>query len=118
MGGLYFLSSRTDLGRIEIGWDKMAHTGAYALLGLLALRACHGGLHRLAIRPTVAAVLVTAAYAVTDELHQGFVPGRVASLADWVADLVGMLLAIAFLGVLVMLRSMVGAPGSGGGAER
>ena len=117
MAALYLVSSRADLGRIEIGWDKMAHSGAYTLLGLLALRACHGGLHRLATRPTLAAVVLTLSYGLLDELHQGFVPGRDASLLDWVADLVGVVLAVAFLALFVALRSMTGATGSGGGAE-
>ena len=117
MAGLYFVSSRADLGRIEIGWDKMAHAGAYAFLGLWALRAFHGGLNRIATRPTLAATLLTACYALLDEMHQGRVPGRDASMLDWVADLVGMGLAIGFVGLLVGLRSMIGAHGSGGGAK-
>ena len=117
MAALYFVSSRTDLGRIEIGWDKIAHTGAYAVLGLLALRACHGGLHRIAARPTIVAIVLTASYASLDEMHQGRVPGRDASILDWVADLAGMGLAVVFVGLLIGLRSMTGTAGSGGGAE-
>lgn len=33
--------------------------------------------------------LIVAAYGLVDEIHQYFVPGRYASILDWVADLVG-----------------------------
>ncbi len=39
-------------------------------------------------------------YAVTDELHQAFVPGRTPSVGDWVADAMGAALgAVVALGV-------------------
>jgi VanZ family protein len=34
-------------------------------------------------------VLLSSLYGVTDELHQAFVPGRVASIGDLVADSIG-----------------------------
>lgn len=40
-------------------------------------------------RAAAAAVLIAAAYAVTDELHQAFVPGRVPDVADWGLDVLG-----------------------------
>lgn len=40
-------------------------------------------------RAAAAAILVAAAYAVTDEVHQAFVPGRVPDIADWGLDVLG-----------------------------
>jgi VanZ family protein len=117
MALLFFVSSRTIPGHLDLGWDKLAHAGAYCLLGVLALRACHGGLHWLGARPTLVAVLLAGAYAMVDELHQGRVPGRHASVFDWVADVVGVALAIALVAILVSARGRFRAAGSKGGIE-
>ncbi|HGY09699.1 MAG TPA: VanZ family protein [Oceanithermus profundus] len=65
-------------------WDKLAHMSAYAILALL-LRA--GGL-----RPG-AAWWLAVLYGAGDELHQHFVPGRLADPADLAADALGALAA-------------------------
>ena len=117
MGLLFFLSSRTDLGAVPTGWDKVAHTAAYGVLGLLALRACHGGFRALRPRPSLVAILVTVSYAALDELHQGRVVGRHASVLDWVADLAGSLLGVVFMGLLLALRTRLTGRGSVGETE-
>jgi len=65
---------------------KGAHMAAYAVLALLNLRA-----FRLsgAKRPALCAFLLAAAYACTDEFHQGFVAGRGPSIADAAIDAAG-----------------------------
>ena len=62
------------------GDDKVVHAALYAVLG---------GLLRVALGRSGPAVALAAAYGVTDELHQAFVPGRDADVLDWLADLVG-----------------------------
>lgn len=37
----------------------------------------------------ITAALISILYGVSDELHQKFVPGRYATFADWVADVIG-----------------------------
>jgi VanZ family protein len=108
MALLFLLSSRTDLNAIPSGWDKASHAGAYLVLGVLALRACHGGLHRLGLRETSIALLLTVGYGVLDEVHQWTVPGRQASVLDWLADVVGAIGAIALVGLVVTVRSRRG----------
>jgi VanZ family protein len=112
MALLFLLSSRTDLVGVPSGWDKLVHAGAYFVLCVLALRACHRGLHRLGLRETLIALLLTVAYGMLDELHQGIVPGREASALDWFADVGGALSAIAAVGLLVMVRSRKGMTGT------
>lgn len=78
----------------EFEWltiDKLYHFIEYAILGGLLTRALVKA--KLAIVPSrwvwhVAAVL-SILYGASDEWHQSFVPGRFATLADWVADALG-----------------------------
>ncbi|MBN1418966.1 MAG: VanZ family protein [Planctomycetes bacterium] len=85
------------------GLDKLAHLMAYAVLGGLlwwALRASGAKVSRAA----AAAILISLAYAVTDEVHQSFVPNREMSAADGVADVAGAALAAGGLSFLSRRR--------------
>jgi VanZ family protein len=91
------------------GLDKVAHFGAYALLGWLLVRAADRSLLPL----TVGAVLALL-YGATDEIHQMYVPGRSPDVMDWVADAAGV--AAAFF-VYTRLRARCAARPGGVGAE-
>ena len=80
---------------IHIGHiDKVLHFGGYALLaGLCAAYARRSGAH-LTRRWYVKWMLILAAYAAADEYLQPFV-NRTADLLDWVADVAGVLAALA-----------------------
>ena len=86
---IFALSSVPDLGTGLGGWDlvlrKLAHAAEYAVLGALLLRAT--------ARPGLAFVLGTL-YAVSDEVHQSFVPGRMGSVLDVALDTVGVAIGI------------------------
>jgi VanZ family protein len=58
-----------------------AHAVEYAIFGALLLRA---------LDARVLAFAAGIAYAITDEIHQSFVPGRFASGVDLVVDAVGL----------------------------
>jgi VanZ family protein len=81
---IFAFSSVPDLGTGLGTWDlvlrKLAHAAEFGLLGLLLARALG--------RPAVALAL-GALYAVSDEIHQSFVPGRVASPLDVLVDTAG-----------------------------
>jgi len=67
---------------------KVAHFGEYLVLGILLFRALHTTSRTIV--QTVAAVIVLAAlHAAVDELHQSFVPGRTAAVADCLIDVTG-----------------------------
>ena len=89
-GLIFTLSSIPDLGTGLGGWDlvlrKLAHAAEFAVLGLLLVRALR--------RPLLAFWLGTV-YAVTDELHQSFVPGRVGSPLDVAIDAAGVAVGVA-----------------------
>ena len=73
-------------------WDtilrKIAHTAEYAVLAALLWRA---------LRNELAALVVTLAYAATDELHQTFVRGRHGSPVDVAVDGIGAALGLVLL---------------------
>ena len=76
-------------------WDtfvkKGAHVLVYGILALLNLRALT--LSGMRLRQTAYfAIALTAGYALLDELHQAFVPGRHASVLDIGFDCIGALL--------------------------
>jgi VanZ family protein len=91
-GLIFTLSSIPDLGTGLGGWDlvlrKAAHAAEFAVLGFLLLRA---------VGREIAALLLGIAYALTDELHQHFVPGRQGSVLDVLLDSVGVALGVFLL---------------------
>jgi VanZ family protein len=88
---IFALSSIPSLGTGLGFWDlvlrKLAHLTEFAILGALLGRAL----------PDVPAFLAGVAYAVTDELHQHAVDGRVGSPLDVGIDAVGVLVGIVAL---------------------
>jgi VanZ family protein len=72
--------------------DKVFHFIAYFLLASFFCVA----LKRQG-RALFLAVIFAALYGITDEIHQGFVPGRDVSLLDWLADFAGALTAFGIL---------------------
>ncbi len=69
------------------GYSGIAHFTEYAILATLVLFA----LQRVesVSRTMLLTVFICAAYAVTDEFHQSFVPGRVPDPVDWLVDTAG-----------------------------
>jgi VanZ family protein len=87
---IFAFSSVPDLGTGLGGWDlvlrKLAHTAEYAVLGALLVRAT--------ARPGLA-FGIGVLYAISDEAHQLFVPGRHGSPIDVAIDAVGVAVGIA-----------------------
>lgn len=70
--------------------DRVAHFVVYFGLGTLTMFSAAGfGPHELTLRHTIAAFAVAVAFAVSDEWHQSFVPGRDSSLKDLIFDTLG-----------------------------
>jgi VanZ family protein len=98
--GLLFLQSSLPaapiVGNLPQG-DKLLHFLAFTPLGWLSCRAL-GTVKALAGRSgrlPLAAFLLAAVFAASDEWHQAFVPGRFADGWDWLADAAGVATGIA-----------------------
>ena len=82
---------------------KSAHLGEYAVLGWLLWRALRQtrpvAPSRTRWKIAVAALLMSAAYAATDEFHQSFVPTRTASARDVMIDTCGALIGLCIVQV-------------------
>jgi VanZ family protein len=91
MGVIFFLSAQPDLNSGLGTWDtvlrKLAHMAEFGLLWFLWWRALGYG-NRLV------PALIAIAYAITDELHQTTVEGRVGSPVDVLIDTAGVALAV------------------------
>jgi len=84
---IFFASGHGDVASPNIvGFDKVAH---FAVFGLLATLVARTG-----CRPWVAMLLVSF-YGLADEWRQSFTPGRFVEVADWVADTLGAITAVA-----------------------
>ena len=116
MGVIFFLSSQTggesaglsariveglnevlpgaDVDALGVIVRKGAHVTEYAILGALLAWAFRGR--------SGWAIPVGVAYAVTDEVHQLFVPGRAGQAGDVLIDSIGVLLGV---GVVALIRS-------------
>ncbi len=96
---IFGLSSIASLSTGLGGWDlvlrKLAHATEYAVLGFLLLRA---------LERELPAVLAGVAYAVSDEIHQHFVPGRHAALYDLAIDALGVLVGVYAVRRVLALR--------------
>jgi len=86
---IFAFSAVPDLGTGLGTWDlvlrKIAHAGEFAVLGALLMRA---------LRDERAAFAAGVAYAISDEVHQVFVPGRVGSPLDVAIDSVGVAVGV------------------------
>jgi VanZ family protein len=73
------------VGLIPAPWDKLAHVAAFGTLATMV---------ELALRPhTWLFFALPLAVSAADEFHQAFLPGRCASIEDWLAGALGVGLA-------------------------
>ena len=98
MALIFALSSLSNTPDFPPGVDKDLHAILYAGLGALLTRALAGGMRRPVTPAVVArAVAIAAAYGVSDEFHQWFVPTRQVEAFDVLADTIGAAVAAAAL---------------------
>jgi VanZ family protein len=97
MALIFILSAQAQLPTPETRWldsvlEKSAHTFEFAVLAALLMRALAAGV-AVPWRAFGVAVLLAWLYALSDEFHQSFVPGRsddwMDILFDWLGAVLG-----------------------------
>jgi VanZ family protein len=79
---------RSDDPLLDLVFRKLAHFSEYAVLAALFARAVSRGT-QLSARLAAHTLLFVFAYAVSDEIHQAFVPNRGPSAVDVIIDVSG-----------------------------
>ena len=97
---IFYLSSLSRISWASRYPDWLEHAVEYMGLAILAARALNNGL----VRPVPARTLLIAfglciAYAISDEIHQMFVPDRFSDVTDVLSDAVGAGIGLAGLHV-------------------
>ncbi len=97
-GVIFYLSSVPNLRFVEAWWDivlrKVGHMVAFGILARLLARAFTGSTFWSWKRIFAMSLMMTFLYACSDEWHQSFTPGRVASPLDIVIDTLGAWIAL------------------------
>lgn len=109
---IFWLSHQPQLPTTP-GGDKTAHVVAYAGLGFLLALALAPG--RTVVVRTLSAWAIGSLYGISDEWHQSFVPGRDASAADMLADMIGS--GVGALSFVVWMRFAIWLYGGRGGVS-
>jgi len=94
-----FILALTSYPRVElpemqiIGFDKVGHFGIYFIFTLLVIRAVFRYRSSLIRRAMKKSLLIAFLFAIFDEVHQMFIPGRFANVYDAIADMTGVVIA-------------------------
>lgn len=92
---LHILDGKTieEQAIIETVFRKLAHFCLYTLGGILIL--LHINLYKITDKnKVIASLIIGTTYAITDELHQLFVPGRSGEIRDVCLDSLGLITGI------------------------
>ena len=105
MAAIFYLSAQSSPPVPSRVPDKLLHAIEYFGLGIVVFRAVAGGLSS-AVDGTRArlTMLITVAYAVSDEVHQLFVPYRSADVRDLLADATGGAIALVVYQAWLIIR--------------
>lgn len=93
----FYLSSQEHIEHMPSFWnaDKVVHFFCYSGFCFFTAFACNIKSYKKVWLP----LLIISLWGISDEIHQSFVPGRSASVFDWMADTLG-----ALLGALVYVK--------------
>lgn len=86
---------------------KVAHIVAFAILALVTWLILHRRWPRLGWRTYPIAFFLTILYAILDEVHQYFTPGRLASWTDVMIDGAGALVVLIIIALIQLIRWII-----------
>jgi VanZ family protein len=70
--------------------DKLVHISEYLILGLLLTRALSGSSQKINLaKIIISAIIIASLYAIFDEWHQQYIPGRACDIFDFLSDFIG-----------------------------
>lgn len=101
-----YLSSQEHIKQMPTFWnaDKVVHFFCFAGFSFWVAFACNIKSYKKVWLPT----LIISLWAVTDEIHQSFTPGRDASVFDWFADTAGAFFgAVIFVFVVTKIKALL-----------
>ena len=101
-----YLSSQEQIKQMPTFWnaDKVVHFFCFAGFSFWVAFACNIKSYKKVWLPT----LIISLWAVTDEIHQSFTPGRESSALDWFADTAGAFLgAVVFVFVVTKIKALL-----------
>lgn len=83
--------------------DKIQHTLAFMILGILLTLTLktQQKYNTLKLYAYSFAIIIGMIYALFDELHQLFIPGRYCEFVDWIADVIGVVLGVGIVYMLI-----------------
>lgn len=85
--------------------DKVVHLAEYAVFGIFLMLAFSGSRAvKVFRRASFRSLVIGALYGLSDEIHQYYVPGRICSVYDFTADVLGILLGIWLFNRLKIFR--------------
>ncbi|HGY57031.1 MAG TPA: VanZ family protein [Caldithrix abyssi] len=95
---IFVMSSIPDLTQPVLVFDysdKLIHFVVFGILGVLMARGfARSGNVFIRQHYVLTSIVFAVLFALTDEWHQSFVPGRTADWLDWLADTLGILIFI------------------------
>ncbi len=91
-----------DLPNVGVS-DKIEHFSAYLILAVLLnlTLIVQNKFETLRKYSSLSTLTIIAFYALFDELHQLFIPGRDCEALDWVADFIGAILGIILINIIL-----------------
>ena len=86
---------------------KMAHFFIYMLLGIFSFHTVYNWMERPEAKkiPLQYGFLICVVYAITDELHQRFVPGRSCEWNDVCLDATGAIVGIGIVVIFIFIKN-------------
>src|SRR5438270_1862674 len=97
--------SPARIEQVQFVIRKTAHVSEYAVLSLLIFRAVANTTRQARLAgAALVTLLISAAFAASDEFHQSFVPSRTSSVRDVMIDIIGAILGMTIYGSFVHKR--------------
>jgi len=110
---IFIQSSMSHLAAPDLGFDmqdKFYHVIEYAILGYLLRRALvYQGNNYIHTHAGWLTIVLGSLYAISDEIHQSFVPGRFAGVDDVIADVIGVALVVFIYFAIKQIKQHQGA---------